>query len=142
MADIDMDKLMDVIKDKMASQKMNPHKIAIASGLEYSTVCDALKKDHPPKLDTLQKIIRALGYEFTEIIDSGQNILYLNDVDNIQFRSYRRLNDDYQKIIWIIINALLLLQEQEDIERVKIKKAARKAAKEGREAEDFVEDTN
>ena len=142
MADIDMDKLIDVIRDKMEKQKMNPHKIALASGLEYSTVCDAINKVHFPKLDNLQKIVRALGYELTEILDSGQNILYLNDVDDAQFRNYRKLNDKYQGLIWTNIDAYLLLQEQEELARMKAKKAARKAAKEGMEAKETDDDKN
>ena len=129
MADIDMDKLIDVIKEKMKEQNMNANKIALASGLEYSTVSDALNRNHPPKLDTLQKIIRTLGYELSEIIDAGGNILRLNDVDDMQFRNYRKLNDKYQEMIWTDISAYLLLQEQENIARAKAKKEASKAAR-------------
>lgn len=126
MANIDMADLTRAIREEMKKQESNFHKLAIATGLKYSTVADALKDGRVPKLDTVQILLRALGYEFSEILEPGVNTLHLSDVEDFQFRKYRKLRPEHQETIWKIIDSLLALQEGEDLERYKAATEARK----------------
>ena len=65
------------------------------------------------KLDTVQRIIRALGYEFSEILDEEKNVLYLSDEDNADIRRYRRLNEYYKGLVKLNVDAYLLQQESD-----------------------------
>ncbi|MBQ3795875.1 MAG: hypothetical protein II842_06260 [Butyrivibrio sp.] len=134
MANVDMADLTRVIRDEMDKQNSNFHKLAIATGLTYSTVVDALKEGRVPKLDTVQILLRALGYELSEILDPGVNTLHLSETEDSQFRKYRKLKPEYQQIVWKIIDSLLALQEGEDLERYKAvteaKKKTRRSSKE------------
>lgn len=101
------------ILEKMDEQGMSMTDIAKATMLDYNTVKDFLQNNRVSKLDTIQRIIRALGYEFSEIIDDERNVLYLSDEDNADIRKYRRLNAYYKGLIKQNVDAYLLLQEND-----------------------------
>lgn len=121
MTDIDMEMLTSLVKQKINEQGLNINKVAISSGLEYNTVKDALKEGRVPKLDTLQKIARAIGYEFSELLLVDQNVIHLQADENFKFRKFRRLNDANQEVVHKLIDASLLQQEQDEIVAAKNK---------------------
>ncbi|MBO6241952.1 MAG: hypothetical protein J6O61_14195 [Butyrivibrio sp.] len=125
MANIDMKDLTQAVRDKMDKQNINPHQIAIAARLSYSTVCDALRIDRVPKLDTVQILLRALGFEFSEILEPSVNTLHLSDEEDYQFRKYRKLRPENQQIIWKVIDSMLALQREEDLEWYKKEKGSK-----------------
>ena len=113
MADINITDIAKTILEKMDEQGMSMTDIAKATMLDYNTVKDFLQNNRVSKLDTIQRIIRALGYEFSEIIDDERNVLYLSDEDNADIRRYRRLNAYYKGLIKQNVDAYLLLQESD-----------------------------
>lgn len=113
MADINLTDIAKKIQDKMEEQGMSMNDVAKVANLDYNTVKDFLLNNRVSKLDTVQRIIRALGYEFSEILDEEKNVLYLSDEDNADIRRYRRLNEYYKGLVKLNVDAYLLQQESD-----------------------------
>jgi len=113
MADINLTDIAKKIQEKMEEQGMSMNDIAKVANLDYNTVKDFLQNNRVSKLDTIQRIIRALGYEFSEILDEEKNVLYLSDDDNADIRRYRRLNEYYKGLVKLNVDAYLLQQESD-----------------------------
>ena len=113
MANLDIKDIGDAVRKIAEEQGVSISELSRKTGSDYNTIKSFLKGKSIPKLDILQNILRAVGYEFTEILEADRNPIYLDDEDNNDFRLYRRLEPEFQDAIKMNIKAYLSFQEQE-----------------------------
>ena len=113
MAELDIRDIGDAVLKTVKEQEIQISELASAADVDYNTVKSFVNGQSIPKLETMQRLLRAVGYEFLEILEDGRNVVYLDDDDNIDIRRYRRLNSYYKNLIKLDIEAYLTLQEKE-----------------------------
>lgn len=92
MAELDIAFIGDAVLQKVKEQEISIPELAKAAEVDYNTVKSFFSGKTIPKLDTLQKILKAVGYGFLEILEDDRNVVYLDDEDDMDIRRYRRLN--------------------------------------------------
>lgn len=113
MAELDIKNIGDAVLQKVKEQEISIPDLARAADVDYNTVKSFVTGKTIPKLDTLQRILNAVGYEFLEILEDDRNAVYLDDEDNADIRRYRRLSTYYKNLVKKNIEAYLTLQEKE-----------------------------
>lgn len=113
MAELDIRYIGDSVLQKIKEQEISVAELARAADVDYNTVKNFVNGNSLPHPETLQRLLKAVGYEFLEIMEDGRNVVYLDDDDNIDIRRYRRLNSYYKNLVKLNIEAYLTLQEKE-----------------------------
>ncbi|MBR1572966.1 MAG: helix-turn-helix transcriptional regulator [Lachnospiraceae bacterium] len=113
MAELDIAFIGDAVLQKVKEQEISIPELAKAAEVDYNTVKSFLSGKTIPKLDTLQKILKAVGYGFLEILEDDRNVVYLDDEDDMDIRRYRRLNAYYKGLVKTNVESYLALQEKD-----------------------------
>lgn len=87
------------IKDLMEERGWTDYRLAMESGLSYSTVSNMFKRNNAPTIPTLEAICKAFGITLSQFFAEGEEAVILTDEQREIFATWSLLNPKQKSLL-------------------------------------------